>query len=300
MKIGLVGLGRMGGAIWRRLTERGCEVIAWDGNSETVQRHAADGLNTVGSPREVAESAGVVISIITEDNGVRGLFRGKNGFLEANLAGKLFIEMSTCQPMTSRELAPEIEAKGARIVDVPVLGTIPNVKNGTLTGLAGGDAEDIERARAVLGHLTQRIFHMGPLGCGCAMKLSVNSGMIAYMQSLAESFALGQRYGLNVASMIEVIEAASPIATPWLKVKTPMLTGKGGPISLDIVTMRKDVMSAVATGAKNGVPMPVAAGALSSLSAAVAQGWGDKDIAELPKFFRDNMLQNFGHETSED
>ncbi len=105
MKIGLVGLGRMGSAIAQRLTERGCEVIAWDKNAKAL---AAQGnrVETAANPRAVAASADVILSIITEDKGVRRIFTGTDGFLAGNVAGKLFIEMSTLQPMTHRELAP--------------------------------------------------------------------------------------------------------------------------------------------------------------------------------------------------
>ncbi len=72
-----------------------------------------------------------------------------------------------------------------------------------------------------------------------------------------------------------------------------MLKGAAGDMTLDIRTLRKDIMSAVATGALTGVPMPLAAGTLSSLSAAVDGDYGDDDLAELPKFFREAMLQNF-------
>src|SRR5262245_25345469 len=98
MKIGLVGLGRMGSAIAQRLTERGCEVIAWDKNAKAL---AAQGnrVKAAGNPRAVAAAADVVVSIITEDKGVRRIFTGADGFLAGDVAGKLFIEMSTLQPM---------------------------------------------------------------------------------------------------------------------------------------------------------------------------------------------------------
>ena len=110
------------------------------------------------------------------------------------------------------------------------------------------------------------------------------------MQSIAEALALGQQQGLTTEQMLDVI-SLSPIASNWLDVKTPILIGEEGPVSLDIRTMRKDIMSAVATGTETGVPLPVASGALSSISVAVADGWGDLDIAELPRFFREKMIQ---------
>jgi 3-hydroxyisobutyrate dehydrogenase len=292
VKVGIVGLGRMGAAIAQRLSEHQHEIIAWDRRDAATRACASRGTRVVAGPRGVAAEAEIIISIITEDSGVRRVFRGDDGFLAGDVAGKLFIEMSTLQPMTSRELAPLVEAKGARLIDAPVLGTIPSVREGKLVVMAGGRAEDIERARPVLDKLARRIVPMGPIGSGHAMKLAANIGLAAYVQAIAESLALGQKQGLALDQMLDVLGETATVA-PWLKAKLPMLRGEPGDVSLDLRTLRKDVMSAVTTGASTGVGLPLSAGTLASLSAAVAHGHGDEDIAALPKFFREFMGQTF-------
>ena len=293
MKIGLVGLGRMGRAIAARLSETGVEVTGWDRDGVASELAAEAKVRLAATPRAVAESAGIIISIITEDNGVKNVFRGDSGFLSGNVKGKLFIEMSTLRPMTARELAPAVEAAGARLIESPVLGSIPTARAGKLHALVGGQAEDVERARPVLEKIARRIDHMGPNGAGYAMKLAANLGLAAYIQGIAESLALGQREGLTLEQMLAVLTEA-PTANAWLGMKKGLLLGDAEDITLDLKTMRKDIMSMVATGATNGTGMPLASGMLAAFSAAVAQGWGDKDIGELPKFFREHMGQNFG------
>ena len=292
MRLGIVGLGRMGAAMSLRLRQQGFDVLGWDHNAAVNQALAAAGLPIAADAREVALNAEIVISSITEDNGVRRIFTGPDGFLEADVTGKLFIEMSTLQPMTGRELAALVEARGARLIEAPVLGTIPQVRSGTLLAMVGGRPEDIERARPVLEKLTRRIVPMGPSGSGYAMKLAANLGLGAYIQALAESLAFGTQQGLALDQMLDVI-AEGPYASGWLKSKTAVLKGAKDEMTLDIRTLRKDIMSTVATGALCGVPMPLSAGTLASLSAAVANDHGGRDIAELPKFFREAMLQNF-------
>lgn len=292
MKTGLVGLGRMGSAIAQRLRECGVTTLGWDASAKAREAHAARGFEVAASPRAVAEPCDVTISIITEDKGVRRIFTGPDGFLAGPAEGKLFIEMSTLQPATHRELAPLVKAKGARMVDSPVMGSIPTVREGKLLALVGGEPEDAERARGTLGHLTRRIAHIGPNGAGCAMKLAVNLGMAVYLQSLAEAFSLGQSEGLSMEQMLDIFSDA-PTASPWLKGKAPVLRGEPADITLDIATIRKDVMSAIATGARNGVGLPAGTGALGSLSAAVAGGWGGRDLAELPRYYREFMLQKY-------
>ena len=292
MKIGIVGLGRMGAAMSARLREQGFEVIGWDQDGAATYRAGEAGLRIAGSAREVAAASEIVISSITEDNGARRIFNGADGFLQDDVNGKLFIEMSTLQPMTGRELASLVEAKGARLLEAPVLGTIPQVRAGTLFAMVGGRAEDLPRARLVLDKMTRRIMYMGHHGAGYAMKLAANIGLGAYVQAIAESLALGIKQGLALDQMIDALQE-SATASPWLKAKAGALLGGEGDMTLDIRTLRKDMMSAVATGALTGVPMPLAAGTLASLSAAVEGDYGSGDIAELPKFFREAMLQNF-------
>ena len=174
-------------------------------------------------PRAVADAAdGTVISIITEDNGVRNVFRGKDGFLSGDVRGKLFIEMSTLQPMTGRELAPLVEAAGAKLIDSPVLGTIPSVQDGKLFAMVGGKAEDLDAARPVLEKLTRKIVHMGANGAGYAMKLAVNLGLAAFIQATGESLALGTREGLSVPQMLDVLGEA-PTANGWFAAKKKLL-----------------------------------------------------------------------------
>jgi len=293
MKIGLVGLGRMGRAMQARLTEHGCEVRAWDRDPRAMRAAAREQVHLADSPRAVAAFGDVVISTITEDNGVRGIFRNGNGFLAGDVTGKLFIEMSTLQPATGRELAPAVAAAGARLIDAPVLGTIPSVKEGRLFALVGGRDEDVEAARPVLAKLTRKVAHMGPNGAGYAMKLAVNLGLAAFIQATAESLALGAREGLSVQQMLDVLGEA-PTANGWFAAKKGLLAGEPADITLDLKTLRKDIMSAVATAAAGGQPMPLSSGVLASLSAAVANGWGDRDIGELAKFFREHMGQSFG------
>ena len=292
MKVGLVGLGRMGSAIYGRLTESGCDVVAWDRDDRAMQAAAGRNVRLADSPRAVAAASEIVISIITEDEGVRNLFCGTDGFLAGDVKGKLFVEMSTLRPPTGRALAPLVEAAGARLIEAPVLGTLPSARTGKLFAMVGGRAEDLERARPLLGKLARRIEHMGPNGAGYAMKLAANLGLAAFIQATGELLALGQREGLSLPQMLDVLSEAAQ-AKNWVALKRGQLMGEPDDMTLDIRTLRKDLMSVVATGATDGAGLPLSASVLASLSAAVVAGWGDKDIGELARFIRDEMGQTY-------
>ena len=288
--IGLIGLGKMGMALVQRLSERGENVIAWDRDGARVKRAADAGAKAADAPRAVASGAETVLSIITEDGGARALWEGKGGFLEVDIKGKLFIEMSTLQPMTVRALAALAARNGASFIDCPLLGSIPTVREGKLVALVGGSEGDVARAKPVLAHVTQRIEHIGPVGAGAAMKLVVNNMMGSYLQILAESLAMGATQGLTLQRMIEVI-GTSITATPWFNAKKKVLLGGEDDTTLDIRTLRKDLLSVVATAALHGVPTPAAAAAAASLSAAVEAGEGGSDIAALVPFLRRALPQ---------
>jgi 3-hydroxyisobutyrate dehydrogenase-like beta-hydroxyacid dehydrogenase len=277
----------MGTAIAARLTQSGFAVTGWDAAPGAVQRLAATGVATAPHARGAATGVDAVVTSVTDDLAVRDVFYGPDGVLGAELDGVLFVEMSTLQPATVRGVEDDVTAHGAAIVDAPVLGTIPNVRDGTLVALLGGDAADVARARPLLDVLARSVVHMGPLGAGHAMKLAVNLGLAAYVQGLAESLALGEREGLGLEQMLAVL-AAAPTANAWLANRSGVVTGERDDVTLDIRTLRKDVMSALATGLRGGVTMPLSAGVLGALSAAVAGGWGDRDIGALAAFLRES------------
>jgi 3-hydroxyisobutyrate dehydrogenase-like beta-hydroxyacid dehydrogenase len=292
MRVGVVGLGRMGLRIAERLAGAGFSVRAWDREPAAVAALVARGHAAGTSPADVAAASDVVISCITEDDGVRAIVSGVGGFLEADVQGMLFLEMSTLRPSTGRELAPLFEAHGAAFVDSPVLGSLPNVEAGTLHALVGGRAADVERASVVLEHLTSRISHLGPTGSGYAMKLAANLGLAAYVEMLAEALAMGVGEGLTLDAMLDVL-TTSTTANRWIANRRDILIGARDDVTLDIRTMRKDVQSALATGTSSGVAMPLAAATLAAFSAAVASGWGDGDIGQMARFARDKLVQRF-------
>ena len=148
------------------------------------------------------------------------------------------------------------------------------------------------RARATLAHLTARIEHIGPVGAGAAMKLVVNNMMGCYLQILAESLMMGEKQGLSLERMIEVI-GNSITATPWFQAKKKVLLGGTDETTLDIRTLRKDILSVVATAAVAGVPAPAASITAAGMSAAVQAGEGGKDIGDLVAFLRAALPQSW-------
>jgi 3-hydroxyisobutyrate dehydrogenase len=293
VRVGLIGLGRMGAAIAYRLQEQDVKVTAFDTDRRKCKAISSKHVQTVKTPALVAEASDIVISIVTDDHAVRSVF---SEMLQGQVAKKLFIEMSTIEPATIRYLAPLVEQRGAALIDSPVLGSVAAAREGKLVALVGGRKAHVERSATILELLTRKVFHAGASGSGSAVKLAVNLTMAAYLQALAEALAITQRHDVSLDTILSVLLEA-PTANGWLKGKLSVLKGEDPDITLDIKTLRKDVMYAVATAARAGIPMPAGSGILTSLSAAVARGWGPCDLAELPLFFREFMLQGETPET---
>ena len=244
-------------------------------------------------PRAVADAAdGTVISIITEDNGVRNIFRGKDGFLSGDVRGKLFIEMSTLQPMTGRELAPLVEAAGARLIDSPVLGTIPTARDGKLFahGRRQGRGPRARPAGAGKAHPQDRAhgaerrgLRHEARGQSRARRLHPGDGGIARAR---------HPRGLSMQQMLDVLGEA-PTANGWFAAKKRLLAGRARRRH----ARPENAAQGHDVGGRDrravGTAMPLSTGVLTALSAAVAQGWGDKDIGELARFFREHMGQKF-------
>lgn len=291
MKVGIVGMGKMGLAMAERLVNQGYVVVGWDVDTAVSERAKSIGALFASTPVELVDLSEVIISIVTDDAAVEWLFTSKNGLLDGAAAGKLFIEMSTLKPATIQRIGELVEHANARLVGAPVLGSIPTAKDGQLLVLAGGHTEDIERSKTVLQAVARGVLNLGPLGSGNAMKLIVNLTMAAYVEALAEGLALGCQQGLQLDSMLQVLSEA-PTSNPWLSSKLSVLKGEAGPLTLDIAALHKDVLSALATGSSDGISMPLAAGVLSSLSVAKAAGVGNQDIGQLPHIFRQYMIRS--------
>lgn len=289
MRVGIIGLGRMGAAMAVRLTEKGHAVTGWDIDPDARARSTT--ISVLESPKAVVEASDAIITSLPDDGRVMGLFCTKDGIAEADIAGRIFIETSTLRPRSAGDLAARLNARRAEMIDSPVLGSIPAVRAGTLLALVGGTTSALERATPVLADLTARIYHMGESGSGYATKLAVNIGLAGYVQILTETLALSERYGLARDKVLEILQSG-PTGNPWLKTKLGALTGGTSDLTLDLVTLRKDLLSALAAGADRGVPMPQTAANLSVYSAAVAADWGSKDSVELVHFFIQNMLQD--------
>jgi 3-hydroxyisobutyrate dehydrogenase-like beta-hydroxyacid dehydrogenase len=206
MRVAILGTGKMGGAMARRLKSQGHELTLWN---RTRERAEALGVGRVAAtPAEAVESAEVVISILTDADAVRSAYLGEGGAAMA-ARGQVFVEMSTAGPDPSAFIAPQLESKGTQYIEAPVLGSLAAVESGTLVVLAAGTEAAIERARPVLQALGE-VRRVGELGSAASLKLVANTMLAGVSALAAELMAAGTRAGLNADDVFSVISRVAP------------------------------------------------------------------------------------------
>jgi 3-hydroxyisobutyrate dehydrogenase len=286
MRIGIAGTGRMGAAIATRLVGLGHEVAVWNRTAAKTVPLAAAGAQVVATPEALAARAEAVITILTDAAAIDAAYRGPGGLLAGDVKGKLFIEMSTVRPGTEIALAAKARAKGAAFIECPVGGTVGPAKEGRLLGFVGGEADDVARARPVLDQLCRRVEHVGDVGAGASMKLAINLPLLVYWQALGEALSLCQPLGIDPTRLMDIFADTSG-GPNMLKVRGPSiaatLQGKETtPVTIDIDTVRKDLLTMIEEAAERGRTLPLTSRALECFDAASHEGWGARDATMLP------------------
>ena len=286
MRLGVVGIGRMGAAIAGRLLGLGHEVTVWNRSADKARALAAGGAKVASTPAELAAQAEFIISILSNAEAIEQAYAGAGGLLSGNVAGKLFIEMSTVRPETEKALAQKVKAKGAALIECPVGGTVGPAKDGKLFGFVGGDAADAARAKPLLDQMCRRVEHVGPIGAGASMKLAINLPLLVFWQSFGEALSLCEPLGLDPARLVDIFADTSG-GPNVLKGRGPMivaaLQGKDtGPITFDVDLIRKDLRTMIEEAASRGMTLPVAASALQSFDEAAQEGLNASDAVTLP------------------
>jgi 3-hydroxyisobutyrate dehydrogenase-like beta-hydroxyacid dehydrogenase len=277
--IGFVGLGHMGGNMADRLLEAGYVVYGEARSKEGAAQLIDDGLRWRDTPREVAENAQIIFTSLPDDAVLEQVASGADGLLAGLGAGKVWVDVSTVSPHASRDLAGRVSALGAAMLDAPVSGSVPQVQTGTLTIMVGGDGDAYARVEPILRELGTPT-HVGENGQGLVLKLAINVSLAVQMLAFAEGLLMAERSGIDRELAAEVM-TASPIGSPMLKARAPLVLDLPETAWFDIGLMQKDVALALDTARQLRVPLPSAAAADQLLTVARATGFERRDLAAL-------------------
>jgi 3-hydroxyisobutyrate dehydrogenase len=285
MRIGVCGTGRMGSAIAQRLVAIGHEVGVWNRNQAKTKLLTATGARLFATPTVLVDGCEAVIVMLLNDTASEAVYRGPDGLLDAKLAGKLVIDMSTVRPDTMRTLGAAITERGAVFVESPVGGSTGPARDGKLFALVGGETSDVARAIPILEQLCRRIEHVGPIGSGATVKLAINLPLLVYWQALGEALTICKPLNLPADRLIDILSdtAGTPTAMKGRgAVIAKVLGGQPlGETAFGLSAARKDLATAVQVAASLDAELPVAAGALACFEEAEAAGLGEADATAV-------------------
>jgi 3-hydroxyisobutyrate dehydrogenase-like beta-hydroxyacid dehydrogenase len=278
--IGFIGLGAMGSRIAARLIASGNPVYGTNRTAAKAQPLIDQGMTWADTPREVATTADVTFSMVSDDAALAAITDGPDGILAGLGPGKVYIDMSTVSPTTSRALAARVAALGSLMLDAPVSGSIPQAESGTLTIMVGGDPEAFGAVEPLLRHLGQTVTLVGPAGRGLLLKLAINISLAVQTLAFSEGLLLAERGGVDPALAAEVM-GSSAIGSPMLKARIPLLLHLPEHAWFDIQLMHKDIRLARQEGSQLNTPLPTTAVADELLATAGDLGYAHRDLAAL-------------------
>lgn len=283
-RIGFVGLGNMGGPMARRLAAAGHPLTVADAIPEVVARFTAEvGGEAAPSLAALGERCPIIITMLPNGQVVREVLLGPGGIAHHLAPGSVVVDMSSSSPIGTRELFADLAKLGVPLVDAPVSGGVKKAADGTLAIMAGGDPEPIARVRPVL-EVMGKVFLTGRSGTGHAMKALNNFLSAANLAVAAEAVIAGERFGLDPATMIAILNASTGRNTgtdsKFPNNVLPRTFDSGFALGL----MAKDLRLALEVAHASGAPTGLLSKCAQIWSEAEQQLGGKADNTEVVKY----------------
>ncbi|MCE8538208.1 NAD(P)-dependent oxidoreductase [Ruegeria pomeroyi] len=285
MRVGFVGLGRMGACMARNLARAGFDLTLWTRSLGKAHALAAElGCAVADSPRTLSDTVDVVVTMLADDPASRVVHFGPDGLFAGQRATR-FVEMGTMSPYHLRALA-DAARSGVRIIDAPVSGATQAAAEAQLVIMAGCDAESAAPVQPLFDAMGKQTLYLGETGAGAVMKLAVNSLIHGINQTLAEAMTLAEAAGIAPEVAFDVIEASAACA-PMLKYRRPLYLDEAGhDVTFTVALARKDMEVTVDLAHKLGTGMPQGLRTLAILKQAEAEGFGARDMAAILNYMR--------------
>ncbi len=284
-EIGFVGIGNMGWPMAACLVRAGFAV----GVNDSRRAVAGNFVQQVGgdapdSLREMAARSDVIVTILPTSAIVRTVLQeGEDNILAGMRPGTVLIEMSSGVPTITRELAERVGSLGGHLIDAPVSGGVPRARAGQLAIMAGGDPAVIDRVMPVLQAMGPTVLRTGAVGSGQAMKALNNLVSTGGFLIGIEALLIGQRFGLDPAVMVDVLNAATGMNNSTQKKFKQFVLSRRFDAGFTMGLLHKDVSIALEVGRETATPAPVSALCKELIASAVAMFGPDADHTEMAR-----------------
>lgn len=283
MRVGIIGLGNMGGRMAKRLLEQGVEVGVFDINKDFVQTFVQLGAKEAVSPADLASQFTYIITVLPNVFIVKETLLGAEGLMKGLRPDSLLIEMTTSIPTVTRELNTMLKSVGFRMIDAPVSGGVKKAEDGTLTIMVGGEVTDFEEIKPLLSYIGQNILHVGEVGAGHTIKALNNMISATTLAATGEAMALGVKLGLDPTKMLQVINTSTGKSfSSDFKFPNQVLT-RNFEIGFTLDLMVKDLKIAMNMAEEEKVPMFISSASFQLWKQAWSQGRGSEDHTAIVK-----------------
>jgi 3-hydroxyisobutyrate dehydrogenase-like beta-hydroxyacid dehydrogenase len=285
--IAFIGLGRMGLPMASNLIKAGFDVIGCDLDIGRRDALAALGGQVAATPAQAAARSDMSISMIMNDAILRAVAMGPEGVLAGARAGHVYADLSTVSPAASAEVAAAARAAGIGYVCAKVAGSIGLAESAGLSLFASCARADYDRCAPVFAAMAAKLDHVGEGEAAAYLKLVHSMIVGTYSAMLGEALAFGERGGLALSTMVDILEAG-PLGSRQLTLKAPILKERrfASPPS-DIDTAAKDVDMILDTARKDAMPLPIMASVRQMMANAQAHGGGKRDIYSILEAFEE-------------
>jgi 3-hydroxyisobutyrate dehydrogenase len=278
MKVGFIGLGTMGASIARNAMKGGHELFVHDLNRAAAEPLLAEGATWVDTPGEAASGTDAILMSLPGPKEFEAVTLGDDGLIHKVSTGQAIFDLTTNSPNVVRRVAEVFAEKGVQLLDAPVSGGPSGARSGKMAVWVGGNKEAYEKFLPVIRSISDQPRHIGPTGSGSIAKLVHNlSGYLLYV-SLAETFTMGVKAGLDVESLWEAVrQGATGRRRVFDVLAGTHLPGRFDPPDFALALARKDVALACEVGREYEVPMRLSHLVLQEMTEAMNRGWGGRD-----------------------
>ena len=284
MKIGFVGLGIMGKPMAKNLIKAGYDLTVYDPNLQAVEDVASAGATAAKSVAEVAAVADVFFTMVPNSPQVQDVLFGGGNAASVLREGAVVIDMSSINPVSSREFAAALAEKGIEMLDAPVSGGEPKAIDGTLAFMVGGKEEVFESHKQLLSCMGSSVTLVGGIGAGNVAKLCNQVVVAVNIAAVSEALMLGQKCGVNPENVFNAIKGGLAGSTV-MNAKAPMMLDRNFAPGFRIDLHIKDLNNVMDAAKSVDSPIPLTCQMMEMMKVLHHDGEGSSDHSALLKFY---------------
>jgi len=281
MRIGFMGLGRMGLPMARNILKGGFDLVVCSAREQAVAELLALGATRASSPRALAETCAIIGSCRISPDHSREMFLGEQGVIRSGKAGLLAVDFATIDPMTSRAIAAELAGAGIGYLDAPISGGPSGASAATLSIIVGGRDADVEKARPLFEKIGKQIYHMGGSGTGVTAKLCNNVITGTLHVLISEAMVLGGKSGIEPARLYEVLSNSTARSTTLERIGPNHILPRNFEPGSALDMIIKDLDCAIEAAGAIDMSLRLPALARQCFAEASARGFGAFDLSAV-------------------